>query len=214
MKKRILSFGDSNTFGYAPDGSRFPEDVRYPGRLQALLGDGYQIIEEGFNGRTTIFDDPVEGGYKSALAYLPPCLMSHYPVDLVILMLGTNDTKERFSMNAFTISQSIEQLISCVLRYGRDEGMNPSKILLVSPIEVGENLMDTEMGPIFGANAIQISKGFEREYARVAEKLGVHFIAASRHAKPCIEDAIHMTALEHDKLAAAFANKIKEIIVS
>lgn len=212
MKKRILCFGDSNTFGYAPDGSRFPEEVRWTGRLKELLKADYQIIEEGFNGRTTIFDDPVEGGYKSALQYLPPCAMSHYPIDLVLLMLGTNDTKERFAMNAFTISQCMEQLISAIERYARDGGMNPSKILLVSPIEVGENLMDTQMAQIFGPRSIEISKGLEREYARVAEKLNVHFLSASRYAKPCYEDAIHMTGGEHEKLAAAFAKKIKELI--
>ena len=212
MKKRVLCFGDSNTFGYAPDGSRFADDMRWTGRLQERLGPGYTIIEEGYNGRTTIFDDPVEGGYKSALQYLPPCVMSHNPLDLVLLMLGTNDTKERFSMNAFTISQCVEQLISQIERYARDGEMNHSKILLVSPIEIGENLMQVWTGPIFGPRAIEISKSFEHEYSRVAEKLGAHFLSASRHAKPCAEDAIHMNAEEHAKLAAAFYEKIKEIL--
>ena len=76
MKKRILCFGDSNTWGYTVTGGRFGEDVRWPMRLQTLLGDGYAVIEEGFNGRTCVYDDPIEGGFKSGLQYLPPCVMT------------------------------------------------------------------------------------------------------------------------------------------
>ena len=111
MKKRILCYGDSNTWGYMVTGGRFPEDVRWPMRLQMLLGDGYTVIEEGFNGRTTVFDDPVEGGHKSGLTYLPPCVMSHSPLDLIIIMLGSNDLKKRFGMTAFTIGGGVTALI-------------------------------------------------------------------------------------------------------
>ena len=86
MKKRILCFGDSNTWGYMTSGGRFDEETRWPMRLEKLLGPEYTVIEEGFNGRTCVFDDPIEGGYKSGLTYLPPCVMSHSPLDLVILM--------------------------------------------------------------------------------------------------------------------------------
>ena len=102
MKKHILCFGDSNTYGSSAekDISRYDENLRWPMLLAKHLGPDYAVIEEGFGGRTTVHDDPVEGGYKSALTYLPPCLMSHNPLDIVVLMLGTNDAKERFSMNA------------------------------------------------------------------------------------------------------------------
>ena len=100
MQKAVLCYGDSNTYGYNPsDGLRYPRDVRWTGRLQMLLGDGYRVIEEGCNGRTSVFEDPIEG-WKCGLDYLKPCLNSHKPVDLVILMLGSNDLKDVFHASA------------------------------------------------------------------------------------------------------------------
>ncbi len=116
MKKRILCFGDSNTWGYMTSGGRFDEETRWPMRLGKLLGPEYTVIEEGFNGRTCVFDDPIEGGYKSGLTYLPPCVMSHSPLDLVILMLGTNDLKKRFGMTAFTIGGGVTALVKAARR--------------------------------------------------------------------------------------------------
>ena len=96
----VLCYGDSNTYGYIPEtGMRYPRDIRYPGRLQLLLGEDYAVIEEGCNGRTTIHDDPIDG-WKNGLDYLKPCLNSHKPVDIVILMLGSNDLKETFHLTA------------------------------------------------------------------------------------------------------------------
>lgn len=120
MKKRILCFGDSNTWGYMVTGGRFDEDVRWPMRLQTLLGEDFRVIEEGFNGRTCVFDDPVEGGYKSGLDYLPACVMSHSPLDLVIIMLGTNDMKKRFGMTAFTIGGAVTQLVKAARAHALD----------------------------------------------------------------------------------------------
>ena len=98
--KTVLCYGDSNTFGYIPEtGMRYPRDIRYPGRLKKLLGDEYDVIEEGCNGRTTIHDDPVDG-WKNGLDYLKPCLNSHKPVDFVILMLGSNDLKATFHLTS------------------------------------------------------------------------------------------------------------------
>ncbi len=100
MKKRIVCFGDSNTWGYdAVTRERFAEEIRWTGLLQKELGEGYQIVEEGLCGRTSVFEDPLNEG-MSGLAYLYPCLMSHAPVDLLILMLGTNDCKQRFGLTA------------------------------------------------------------------------------------------------------------------
>ena len=94
--KRILCFGDSNTWGWNPaNKERFDENSRWTGILKNKLGENYDIIEEGLNGRTTVWDDPIEG-YKNGKKHLPSCLESHRPLDIVVLMLGTNDLKSRF----------------------------------------------------------------------------------------------------------------------
>jgi lysophospholipase L1-like esterase len=104
--RTILRYGDSNTRGFDPEpGERFPEDVRWPGVLRTRLGDDYRVIEEGLSGRTTVWDDPIEGVHKNGRTYLRPCLESHSPVDLIALMLGTNDLKKRFGSSASDIAQ-------------------------------------------------------------------------------------------------------------
>ena len=115
MKKHIVCLGDSNTHGYCADPSdcadgalqRFNEDERWTRRLQAALGEDYLVLEEGLSGRTTVFRDPLYEGL-AAIDYIHPCLKSHEPVALLIIMLGTNDTKERFSANAHCIALGME----------------------------------------------------------------------------------------------------------
>ena len=166
MKKRILCFGDSNTYGSNPAGGRFDEATRFPMRLAALLGPDYTVLEEGLGGRTICFDDPVEGGYKSGAAYLPPCLLSHNPLDVVVLMLGTNDAKQRFGMNAHTIAQSLQQLVMQVRLYGMNAAGERPRTLIVAPPHIGENLPDTGLIENFGVQAIETSHGFAKEFSK------------------------------------------------
>ena len=209
MKKHILCFGDSNTYGCRPSGGRYDEDTRWPARLQALLGDEYAVIEEGFGGRTTVFDDPVEGGYKSGAAYLPPCLMSHNPLDLVILMLGANDAKMRFNMTARTIAEGNMRLIRLIRLYGMDDHGAPPRVLLVAPPPLGENIMQTSYAQVFGENAAAVTRGLAAEYARYARLMRCDFLDASRYAAASREDAIHMTAEGHARLADALCERIR-----
>ena len=107
----IVAFGDSNTWGYDPaTGGRFPRAQRWPSVLQRELGPDFEVIAEGLNGRTTVHDDPIEP-YRCGADALPPCLMSHAPVDLLILALGCNDLKKRFSVSAFDIAEGAGRLI-------------------------------------------------------------------------------------------------------
>lgn len=212
MKKRVLCYGDSNTYGYIPGGGRYDEDTRWPMVLQKMLGyDEYIVIEEGFGGRTTVYDDPVEGGFKSGQAYLPPCLMSHNPIDVVVLMLGTNDAKHRFQGNAKIVANCNRLLIDIIRQYGADHDANPPKILLVAPIRIGENVANTDMD-IFGEYAVQVAKGFPKEFARVAEEANVAFLDAATVLEPSPEDCIHFTAEGHRALAEAVYAKVKEIL--
>src|SRR5688572_13370016 len=107
--KTILCFGDSNTWGYVPGtGKRYPRSERWPGVLQETLGNEFLIIEEGLNARTTTMDDPIRGGaIKNGLTYLRPCLESHAPIDLVLLLLGTNDLKHRFGLSAYDVAANV-----------------------------------------------------------------------------------------------------------
>ena len=111
MEKNILCFGDSNTFGSDPRGGpRYDRHTRWPGVLRDTLGAGFWVIEEGCGGRTTVHEDPIESlgtGSKKGVAYLPACLHSHQPLDLVIILLGTNDLKPRFAVGADDIARGV-----------------------------------------------------------------------------------------------------------
>ena len=110
-KIRIVCFGDSNTWGYNPHtATRYPEDVRWTGLLQEMLGNDYKVIEEGQNGRTIATDDPCEGE-RNGIKVIVPCIESQKPFDLLILMLGTNDLKGKFRYCASDIAGEMEQML-------------------------------------------------------------------------------------------------------
>ncbi len=212
MQKRILCYGDSNTYGYIPTGGRYDEHTRWPMRLQEILGDGYAVIEEGFNGRTCVFDDPVEGGYKSGVKYLPPCLMSHNPLDAVVIMLGSNDTKARFGMTPMTIGQSMMQLVRVAKQYAVNEAGEVSHIIVAAPPKILDNLMQTRHAECFGEQAIAVSAGLSRELRRITKLMRCDFFDAVPHAEVSPLDAVHMTANGHLRLAEAMAEKLKREI--
>lgn len=119
--KNILCFGDSNTFGTNPEGGRHGREVRWPGRLQKLLGDDWYVIEEGMGGRTTVWDDPLEPN-RRGIAALPIALTSHRPLDLVIISLGTNDCKAFFHASPKVIARGAEALCKLVLNFTMARG--------------------------------------------------------------------------------------------
>lgn len=211
MQKRILCFGDSNTWGYIPTGGRYDEHTRWPMRLAELLGPRWAVVEEGFNGRTCVYDDPVEGGYKSGVNYLPPCLMTHNPLDVVAIMLGTNDTKRRFNLTPMTIGQSMMQLVRACKLYGMDADGNPPHIVIVAPPPILDNLMETRHAECFGEQAMAVSRGLGPELLRVSKLLRVDFFDAAPYAEVSRLDAVHMTANGHIRLAEAMAEKIRAI---
>ncbi len=116
MSERVvLCYGDSNTYGSIPGGGdRFPRDMRWPGVLAAQLGDDWHVIEEGLGGRTTVFDDPILPD-RNGRTYLRPCLLSHQPLDLVVIFLGTNDLKARFAASAADIAGGVAVLTEIAL---------------------------------------------------------------------------------------------------
>ena len=208
MKKRILCFGDSNTWGYRPDtGERHDEDVRWTGRLQKLLGDDYTVIEEGQNGRTTVWDDPIENRL-AGLTYLWPCMESQAPFDLIIIMLGTNDTKPYFSMTPRNIADAAGRLAEIAMNcpYGRDR--KPPKVLLAAPIRIK---FSEDLDQLFGEQAAEKSRDFSEAYKKVADEKGCYFFDASLYGFPSDIDGLHMEAEAHEKLALGFYEKVREI---
>ena len=210
-KRRILCFGDSNTHGTNPVGPRYGEDERWPMLLQKLLGEDVRVLEEGFGGRTIAFDDPVEGGYKSAMSYLPPCLMSHDPLDLVIVMLGTNDTKGRFAMTAPAIALALAHLLRLVHLYAADGRGAPSRVLVIAPPPVRPEVMKTRMAGTFDERSIEVSKRLAEEYLRIARLMRCEYLNAADFCLASEEDGVHLTAAGHRALARGVADKIRDI---
>lgn len=203
--RTVLCYGDSNTWGYEPaTGNRFPEDVRWPGVLARELGSGFRVIEEALNGRTTVRDDPVEE-YKNGKDYLTPCLQSHAPLDLVIVALGINDLKTRFFASASDVADGAGVLVSIAQRSGAGPDGGSPAVLLVAPPPVGSL---TELAQMF-AGAEEKSKGFSRQYRRVAEKYGCRLFDAGDVARASDRDGIHLEADEHRKLGEAMVASAK-----
>ena len=212
----VLCYGDSNTYGWYAEGTlkppsqvrRQPPEIRWTGRLQRMLGDDYRIIEEDCNGRTTIFEDPLEG-WKNGLTYLRPCLYSHKPIDIVILMLGTNDLKNYFGATARQIASGAYVLIRtirdfCTLK----QGFAP-EIILVAPPRVGRQIRRSPFYGEFDETAVERSYEFSGEFRRVAERLGCPFLDAADvcNADDFI-DQIHLDPKAHAALAEALCSMI------
>jgi len=195
---RILCYGDSNTWGASPrEDVRYPVNIRWTGVLQKKLGNGYEVIEEGLNGRTTILDDPQRDG-RNGKTYLYPCLKSHCPLDLIILMLGTNDLKERFNLSAEEVSKNIENLILLIKETSLGEQTSLPKIILISPALVNEHVDNPTEG-FSGAEAK--SKLLAKFYQAVAIKEGCEFVDISQYIEPSNADGLHFEEEAHAKIA-------------
>jgi lysophospholipase L1-like esterase len=206
--KTILCYGDSNTWGYDPSNqSRFPREVRWPGILRKTLGEEYIVIEEGLNGRTTVWDDPIELD-KNGATYLRPCIQTHKPLDLVIIMLGTNDLKTRFSLNAYDIASGAGVLVDIVQKSNTGIDAAAPEILLIAPPPTVP-YPNTE---IF-VGASEKSSGFSKQYRMVANERGCHFLDAGEYTESSSIDGIHLEADMHKRLGLAIAAKIKDILI-
>ncbi len=217
MKKHIVCFGDSNTHGYcaepqdcADGGARFNEEERWTCLLQKRLGDGVLVLEEGLSGRTTVFPDPLHEG-MCGLDAIYPCLMSHEPVDLLILMLGTNDTKERFGSNAAAIGLGLERLVMKAKtvpawRDGKD------RILIVAPPHIGEGMERRPECAAMGLGCPQKSRELAAAFAAAAERQGCAFLDAQGVAEFNRADWMHLSRLGHRQLADRLAELVPALL--
>jgi lysophospholipase L1-like esterase len=201
----IVAYGDSNTWGYDPAaGRRFPADTRWTGIMRQALGASYTVVEEGLNGRTTVFDDPIEP-HRSGLAYLPPCLMTHAPLDLIIISLGCNDLKRRFSLSPNDIAQGAERLVLTAKSWSVGPGDTPPAIILAAPPPVVEL---TAFADMFDG-AREKSRELGARYRSVAELHGVGFVDAGAHIHCSPLDGIHFEADQHAKLGRVMADAVR-----
>ncbi len=208
--KTILCYGDSNTYGYNPrNGCRYPKNIRWTGVLQELLGDEFLVIEEGCNGRTTVFDDPVDP-WKNGLSYLKPCLNTHKPVDMVILMLGSNDLKNMYHASIEMIAEGANRLIQEIQEYADSKQAFRPEILLVAPPVIGEEITSSIFAERFDETAITRSRAFAEYYEKVARKNGCIFFDASKVAESSKLDCLHLMPEAHKKLALGLFEVIKQ----
>jgi lysophospholipase L1-like esterase len=207
--RTILCYGDSNTHGTAPmpaafHDERFARELRWPGVLQTMLGAGWLVIEEGLPGRTTAHDDPIEGAHKNGVTYLKPCLESHRPIDVLAIMLGTNDLKARFSVPAMDIALGVDLLCRTALASAAGPAAGAPKLLIVAPVPILEAAWLAEM--FEGGEAK--SRRLAPLYQEVAERHGAAFFDAGSVASCCTVDGIHLEADQHRRIGKAMAQVV------
>jgi lysophospholipase L1-like esterase len=212
MKKHIVCFGDSNTHGYCADpndcadgGARFNENERWTCLLQKQLGEDYLVLEEGLSGRTTVFSDPLHESMPG-IETIYACLMSHEPVDLLIIMLGTNDTKERFAANAPAIAVGMERLLLKCKSIPCWSGAQ-ANILVVCPPPLGEGFHDEVMGN----GCVEKSVALPPYLEAVALRNGARYVNAEKCEFNSL-DFTHLTLRGHAQLAAMLLPIVKEML--
>ena len=217
MKKHIVCLGDSNTHGYCADpadcadgGARFNENERWTCLLQKALGEEYLVLEEGLSGRTTVFSDPLHEAMP-ALDVAYPILMSHEPVDLLIIMLGTNDTKERFSVNPACIARGLERLVD-KCKTIPCWGDHKPNILLIAPPHIGDEMEQSDVMPAMGLGCAAKSRELAKWYAPVARNQGCAFLDAQGVAEFNKVDYMHLTRKGHAQLAAKLAEIVPTLV--
>lgn len=208
--KTILCYGDSNTWGHNPiTQARYPHEQRWVTLLARDLGPDYLVIPEGLNSRTTVWPDPVKGEYKSGKSTLIPILESHHPLDLVVLMLGTNDLKHRFGLSAWDIACSAQTLVEMIQRstFGPD-GRAPWVLLVAPPPTC---VPGTRFEETF-AGGDEKSLRLAHHFKQVADELRCGFLDAGQHVVSSKVDGIHLDASEQPKLAAAVAASVRQML--
>ena len=218
MKKHILCLGDSNTHGYCADpndcadgGIRFNESERWTKLLQEKLGEDYLVVEEGLSGRTTCFEDPIHEG-MSALNYITPCLKSHEFVDLLIIMLGTNDTKDRFYASAACIGIGMARLVKKA-QATECWGEKKPNILVIAPPPIGAGMLSSPVADTMGAGCVEKSEELARCYKEQCDLMGVHFLDAGALGCQFNQiDYMHLTRQGHATLAAGLAELVPSLI--
>lgn len=207
--KTILCYGDSNTWGYNPlNRSRYPKEERWSSVLQKELGEEFEVIVEGLNGRTTVWNDPIDGEYKNGKTYLLPCLHTHKPIDIVIIYLGANDFKYRFSANSFDVAKAVETLAKIIKTSGTgpEEGKSP-EVLVVTPPAIRE--LNEQRGVFMGAE--EKCKDISEQFKNIFDNSQYYLLDSNKIIKTSEVDGSHLSEESHYILGKELGRKIKEI---
>lgn len=211
--KTVLCFGDSNTWGYDPDASagspfprRHPPATRWTGVLARELGPEWRVIEEGQNGRTTVFVDPFIP-CRVGRDYLPAALESHKPLDVVVLMLGTNDLKAVNAAPASQIAEGAAVLARMILASDAGLETRPPKLLLMAPPAIGDVAGLTDGEEKF-AGAEAKSRRLPELYLRHSRVLRCGFLNAQEFTQPSPADGVHLDAANHLALGRVVAEAV------
>jgi lysophospholipase L1-like esterase len=205
----ILCYGDSNTWGCIPlqgaqPARRFPPATRWPGVLRRELGDGHWVVEAGLNGRTTVWDDPLEPG-RNGRKLLLPTLLTHQPLDLVIIMLGTNDLKHRINASAAEIAEGAGMLVDIVATSGCGPDGRSPQTLLVCPAPIAEvDQFDDEF-----AGGTEKSRRLAGHFAAIADARSCAFLDAGAVIWSSAVDGIHLDEPQHAALGVAIAERVR-----
>lgn len=204
----ILVFGDSNSHGspavaaHGPP-ERFDKPDRWPEVMASLLDR--DVVVEGQPGRTTVHDDPIDGAHKNGLRALPMVLETHRPIALVVVMLGTNDCKARFGLRGWDIAQGASKLAQMVRVSDAGPRGGAPDVMLVAPVPVEERGLLAEAFQGGRARARAIAPALEAE----AQRLGLGFLDAGRHAAVDPVDGVHLTREGHAALGRAVAEAVR-----
>jgi lysophospholipase L1-like esterase len=205
---RVLCYGDCNVYGLRPiiEG-RYPSNLRWTGILQKILGDKYEIIEEGLVRRNSGFEDPDYKG-MNALSYLTPCLLSQNPIDWIVLWIGTRDHKDKFNLSVGKTAKNIEKIITECQKTAISERYKKVRIILIAPTLVTRNIhkfSDRYNGAIYKSTKIASL------FRSVSKKTKTIFVDASKITEPSILDGMHLDIKGHKKIGEAIYKIIKKV---
>lgn len=208
----ILTFGDSNTHGTPPievrgEARRFPAGVRWPTVVHGELGPDWVLVEEGLPGRTTMFDDPLMGSQMDGRLGLKIALNSHGPIDVLTIMLGTNDSKMMFGTDPERITAGIAALLGISQSQEMQDRHGGFKTLLICPPTV------KVQGPIKDVfyRADEKSAALAPHYKNLAEHWGIGFFDAGSVIETSAQDGVHFTADAHQALGKAIAEAVRSL---
>ena len=209
-RKHILFFGDSNTWGYdAATGGRFDDDTSWTMQLSKRLGEKYYVIEEGLSGRTTCFEDPLNEGL-SGFSVLAPILQSHAPLDLLVLMLGTNDCKQRFAATPVNIKDALARLVKKARQL--DVWRTEPRILIVAPIIMDQRLYSSPNAGGMGEGCVEKSRLLPSLFREAASDLGCDYLDCNPHVTAAEGDYMHFDPDSNRRFALALEEKITGLL--